>query len=129
MLTAAQGLGGTMIAASRFADSRGVFAGIVETAVAGLCLVKGMTALRRRLLIWHPGSTRANECVGATRAWIDDVWTPEAPRRLARFPIGRHLRERPPSPFCLRSRVPGSKFSRIPPYARSPPNFDHKPRR
>jgi ABC-type nitrate/sulfonate/bicarbonate transport system permease component len=42
-----------MIAASRFADSPGVFAGIVEIAVAGLCLVKGMTALRRRLLIWH----------------------------------------------------------------------------
>ena len=42
-----------MIAASRLADSPGVFAGIVEIAVAGLCLVKGMTALRRRLLIWH----------------------------------------------------------------------------
>ena len=53
MLTAAQGLGGAMIAASRFADSPGVFAGIVEIAIAGLGLVKGMTALRRRLLIWH----------------------------------------------------------------------------
>jgi len=53
MLMAGQGLGGAMIAASRFADSPGVFAGIVEIAVAGLCLVKGMTALRRRLLIWH----------------------------------------------------------------------------
>ena len=42
-----------MIAASRFGDSPGVFAGIVEIAVAGLCLVKGMTALRRHLLIWH----------------------------------------------------------------------------
>jgi ABC-type nitrate/sulfonate/bicarbonate transport system permease component len=54
MLMGGQGLGGTMIAASRFADSPGVFAGIVEIAVAGLCVVKGMTALRRRLLIWHP---------------------------------------------------------------------------
>jgi ABC-type nitrate/sulfonate/bicarbonate transport system permease component len=53
MLMGGQGLGGAMIAASRFADSPGVFAGIVEIAVAGLCLVKGMTALRRRLLIWH----------------------------------------------------------------------------
>ena len=53
MLMGGQGLGGAMIAASRLADSPGVFAGIVEIAVAGLCLVKGMTALRRRLLIWH----------------------------------------------------------------------------
>jgi ABC-type nitrate/sulfonate/bicarbonate transport system permease component len=53
MLMAGQDLGGAMIAASRFADSPGVFAGIVEIAVAGLCLVKGMTELRRRLLIWH----------------------------------------------------------------------------
>ena len=53
MLMAGQGLDGAMIAASRFAGSPGVFAGIVEIAVIGLCLVKGMTALRRRLLIWH----------------------------------------------------------------------------
>ena len=53
MLMAGQGLGGAMIEASRFADSPGVFAGIVEIAVAGLCLVKGMAALRRHLLTWH----------------------------------------------------------------------------
>jgi ABC-type nitrate/sulfonate/bicarbonate transport system permease component len=53
MLMGGQGLGGAMIAASRFADSPGVFAGIVEIAVAGLCLVKGIARLRRRLLIWH----------------------------------------------------------------------------
>jgi ABC-type nitrate/sulfonate/bicarbonate transport system permease component len=53
MLMAGQGLGGAMIAASRFADSPGVFAGIVEIAVAGLCLVKGMAALRRHFLLWH----------------------------------------------------------------------------
>jgi taurine transport system permease protein len=53
MLMGGHGLGGAMIAASRFADSPGVFAGIVEIAVAGLCLVKGIAALRRRLLIWH----------------------------------------------------------------------------
>jgi ABC-type nitrate/sulfonate/bicarbonate transport system permease component len=47
------GLGGAMMTASRFADSRGVFAGIVEIAVVGYVLVKGMTLLRRRLLIWH----------------------------------------------------------------------------
>jgi len=53
MLMGGQGLGGAMIAASRFADSPGVFAGIVEIAVAGLCLVKGIAVLRRHLLIWH----------------------------------------------------------------------------
>lgn len=53
MLMGGQGLGGAMIAASRFADSPGVFAGIVEIAIAGLCLVKGMTMLRRNLLSWH----------------------------------------------------------------------------
>jgi ABC-type nitrate/sulfonate/bicarbonate transport system permease component len=53
MLMGGQGLGGAMIAASRFADSPGVFAGIVEIAVAGLCLVKGISVLRRHLLAWH----------------------------------------------------------------------------
>ena len=36
------GLGGAMITASRFADSPGVFAGIVEIAIAGYVLVKLM---------------------------------------------------------------------------------------
>lgn len=48
------GLGGAMITASRFADSPGVFAGIVEIAVAGYALVRAMAAARRRLLAWHP---------------------------------------------------------------------------
>jgi ABC-type nitrate/sulfonate/bicarbonate transport system permease component len=47
------GLGGAMLTASRFADSPGVFAGIVEIALAGYCVIKGMAMLRRRLLIWH----------------------------------------------------------------------------
>jgi ABC-type nitrate/sulfonate/bicarbonate transport system permease component len=47
------GIGAAMITASRFADSRGVFAGILEIAVIGYALVKGMTLLRRRLLAWH----------------------------------------------------------------------------
>ena len=53
MLMGGEGLGGAMIAASRFADSPGVFAGIVEIALAGLCLVRGMTMLRHHLLVWH----------------------------------------------------------------------------
>jgi ABC-type nitrate/sulfonate/bicarbonate transport system permease component len=47
------GIGGAMMTASRFAESRGVFAGIVEIAVVGYALVKGMALLRRRLLAWH----------------------------------------------------------------------------
>ena len=53
MLMGGYGLGGAMMTSSRFADSRGVFAGIVEIAVVGYVLVKGMTILRRRLLLWH----------------------------------------------------------------------------
>ena len=47
------GLGGAMITASRFADSPGVFAGIVEIAVAGYVIVKLMALARSRLLGWH----------------------------------------------------------------------------
>jgi len=54
MIMGGPGLGGAMIAASRFADSPGVFAGIIEIAVAGFCVVKGMAMVRKRLLLWHP---------------------------------------------------------------------------
>jgi len=53
MLMGGYGLGGAMITASRFANSPGVFAGIVEIAVVGYVLVKAMALVRRRLLIWH----------------------------------------------------------------------------
>jgi ABC-type nitrate/sulfonate/bicarbonate transport system permease component len=53
MLTGGVGLGGAMITASRFANSPSVFAGIVEIALVGYCLVRGMSLLRRRLLAWH----------------------------------------------------------------------------
>jgi ABC-type nitrate/sulfonate/bicarbonate transport system permease component len=53
MLMGGYGLGGAMAHASRFADSRGVFAGIVEIAAVGYALVKAMALVRRRLLIWH----------------------------------------------------------------------------
>jgi ABC-type nitrate/sulfonate/bicarbonate transport system permease component len=51
------GLGGAMMTSSRFADSRGVFAGIVEIGAVGFCLVKAMAMLRQRLLIWHQEAT------------------------------------------------------------------------
>jgi ABC-type nitrate/sulfonate/bicarbonate transport system permease component len=47
------GIGASMMTASRFADSRGVFAGILEIAVIGYVLVKGMALVRRRVLAWH----------------------------------------------------------------------------
>jgi ABC-type nitrate/sulfonate/bicarbonate transport system permease component len=53
MLMGGYGLGGAMMTASRFANSTGVFAGIVEIAVVGYCLVKAMALIRRRLLVWH----------------------------------------------------------------------------
>jgi len=54
LLMGGAGLGGTMIRSARFADSLGVFAGIVEVAVVGGLLIKGMELLRRWLLAWHP---------------------------------------------------------------------------
>ena len=53
MLMGGTGLGAAMINASRFADSPGVFAGIVEIGVAGYILIKVMALIRRRLLVWH----------------------------------------------------------------------------
>jgi ABC-type nitrate/sulfonate/bicarbonate transport system permease component len=53
MLMGGYGLGGAMMTASRFANSTGVFAGIVEIAIVGYILVKAMAIARRRLLIWH----------------------------------------------------------------------------
>ncbi|MGH6677884.1 MAG: ABC transporter permease, partial [Bradyrhizobium sp.] len=54
MLMGGYGLGGAMMDASRFANSAGVFAGLVEIAAVGYILVRAMALIRRRLLIWHP---------------------------------------------------------------------------
>jgi ABC-type nitrate/sulfonate/bicarbonate transport system permease component len=53
MAMGSYGVGGNMQTASRMADSLGVFAGIIEIAIVGYALVKLMTVLRQRLLIWH----------------------------------------------------------------------------
>ncbi len=53
MVMGGYGLGGAMMTASRFANSPGVFAGLVEIAVVGFVLIKVMAMLRRRLLVWH----------------------------------------------------------------------------
>jgi ABC-type nitrate/sulfonate/bicarbonate transport system permease component len=54
MVMGGYGLGGAMMTAWRFANSAGVFAGIVEIAAVGYLVVKGMALVRRRLLLWHP---------------------------------------------------------------------------
>lgn len=47
------GLGGAMIDAARNLDSPSVFAGIIEIGLVGVCLIKIMDKIRRRLLVWH----------------------------------------------------------------------------
>jgi ABC-type nitrate/sulfonate/bicarbonate transport system permease component len=54
MLMGGYGLGGAMMTAAHFANSTSVFAGIVEIAVIGYVLIKAMSLIRRRLLVWHP---------------------------------------------------------------------------
>jgi ABC-type nitrate/sulfonate/bicarbonate transport system permease component len=58
MTMGGQGLGGSMMTSMRFADSPGVFSGIVAIAIVGSALVKLMELLRARLLVWHQESAR-----------------------------------------------------------------------
>jgi ABC-type nitrate/sulfonate/bicarbonate transport system permease component len=58
MLTGSDGIGGVMLGAMRFADSPGVFAGIVVIAAVGICVVRGMELVRSWLLRWHPEGGR-----------------------------------------------------------------------
>jgi taurine transport system permease protein len=53
MLMGGGGIGGQLLDASRFADSVGLFAGIVEIALLGTLLIRGFAELRRYLLRWH----------------------------------------------------------------------------
>jgi ABC-type nitrate/sulfonate/bicarbonate transport system permease component len=54
MAMGGEGLGGSIMTEMRFADSPGVFSGILAIAVVGAALVKAMELIRRRLLVWHP---------------------------------------------------------------------------
>ena len=58
MLMGGVGLGGSMIYAQRFADSPGVFAGIVEIGMVGTAAIYSLRLLRRKLLAWHVETTR-----------------------------------------------------------------------
>jgi ABC-type nitrate/sulfonate/bicarbonate transport system permease component len=53
MAMGGEGLGGSIMTQMRFADSPGVFAGIVAIAIVGSMVVKAMELIRRRLLAWH----------------------------------------------------------------------------
>ncbi len=53
MLMGGDGLGGRMLQAENYADSVGVYAGIIEIAVVGAVAVGFMARLRQRLLRWH----------------------------------------------------------------------------
>jgi ABC-type nitrate/sulfonate/bicarbonate transport system permease component len=58
MAMGGEGIGGTIITEMRFADSPGVFSGIIAIAIVGSILVKAMELIRRRLLVWHPETAR-----------------------------------------------------------------------
>ena len=53
MLMGGVGLGGEMIRAQRFADSVGVFSGIIQIGFTGFLVIFGLRWLRRQLLSWH----------------------------------------------------------------------------
>lgn len=53
LLSGGRGLGDSMMVASRYADSRSVFAGIVTIAVVGVVSLKLVALGRRHLLRWH----------------------------------------------------------------------------
>jgi taurine transport system permease protein len=58
MLTGSDGIGGVMLGAMRFADSPGVFAGILVIAATGIIVIRAMEWLRGHLLRWHPEQMR-----------------------------------------------------------------------
>ncbi|HEX6842118.1 MAG TPA: ABC transporter permease [Stellaceae bacterium] len=58
MAMGGEGIGGTIITQMRFADSPGVFSGIIAIAIVGSILVKAMELVRRRLLVWHAETAR-----------------------------------------------------------------------
>ena len=59
MAMGGEGLGGSIMTEMRFADSPGVFSGILAIAIVGAALVRAMELIRRRLLLWHPEASAA----------------------------------------------------------------------
>jgi len=58
-----QGLGDAMLAAARYAKTAGVFAGIIEIGVVGVCSIKMMEWLRHRSLRWHQETVNQSDAI------------------------------------------------------------------
>jgi ABC-type nitrate/sulfonate/bicarbonate transport system permease component len=58
-----RGLGDAMLVAARYAQTPGVFAGIIEIGTVGFCVIKTMEYLRKRLLVWHQETMREETTV------------------------------------------------------------------
>jgi ABC-type nitrate/sulfonate/bicarbonate transport system permease component len=58
MVMGGKGLGDAMLRSARYADSPGVFAGIVEIGLVGYAVIKTMAIIRTRLLVWHQEASR-----------------------------------------------------------------------
>ena len=63
MVMGGEGLGSAMLRSARFADSPGVFAGIIEIGLLGFAVIKTMEIVRRRLLSWHQETAREETSV------------------------------------------------------------------
>ena len=63
MVMGGEGLGSSMLRSARFADSPGVFAGIIEIGLVGFGVIKTMEIVRRRLLSWHQETARDDTTV------------------------------------------------------------------
>ena len=63
MVMGGEGLGSGMLRSARFADSPGVFAGIIEIGLLGFAVIKTMEIVRRRLLSWHQETARDETAV------------------------------------------------------------------
>ena len=60
MYVGGAGIGGTMLSASRFADTPGVFAGLLASGALGALLVHLAAAVRVRILHWHAETRSGN---------------------------------------------------------------------
>lgn len=58
MVMGGRGLGDAMLMSARYANTPGVFAGILEILFTGFCVIKAMEYARRRLLAWHQEAAR-----------------------------------------------------------------------
>ena len=58
-----RGLGDAMLVSARYAQTPGVFAGIIEIGAIGFCVIKGMEMIRKRLLVWHQETMREETTV------------------------------------------------------------------